>query len=313
MRMRTSSLTTGCIAALLLAFISGRAAAQPCNTGYTFTASPPPVGGEYQSGQTVTFCYTVTNWTIVNVNWFHGISIAFGAGWDMATLVPGPPPPTCGASGGTWGWYNTDAGTSPTALPPMGPGYFFDLDNDGDPGNNFGDLCSGAVNWQFCFTISTTSGAGCVDGANLGVTVNSYGDSESGSWGSAGCGGDAIATLPATLNCCSANAGSNGAITLCTTSAPIDLSAYLGGTPDAGGNWTAPGGGPVGSNLNPVGAASGNYTYSVTSGGCTSSAVVTVTINQPPNAGSDGFVAVCSNNAATNLGTLITGAQPGGT
>ncbi|MBP7513518.1 MAG: hypothetical protein KA791_03155, partial [Flavobacteriales bacterium] len=310
--MRTSSIISALLASCLLAFFATPVSAQPCNTGYTFTASPPPVAGEYQSGQTVTFCYTVTNWTIINVNWFHGISMAFGAGWDMSTLAPGPPPPTCGTSGGTWGWYNICDGTSGTALPPMGPGYFFDLDNDGNPGNNFGDLCSGAVDWEFCFSITTASGAMCVDGANLNVTVNSYGDSESGSWGSAGCGGDAIGVLPATLNCCSANAGSNGAVVLCSTSAAVDLADYLGGTPDAGGTWTAPGGGGTTSALNPGSATSGNYTYTVTSGSCSSSAVVVVTINQPPNAGADGFLNICSNNAATNLFTLIAGAQPAG-
>lgn len=300
------------IAFIISCLLSGQLAAQ-CNQGYTFTASPLPVGGEYQSGQSVTFCYTVTDWNIVNVNWFHGIALTFGAGWDMATLTPGAPPPTCGASGGTWGWYNICDGTSPTAVGPVGPGFFFDLDNDGDPGNNFGDLCSGAVNWQFCFTISVPSGGACVDGADLSVTVDSYGDSESGSWGSAGCQGDPVPTLPATVNCCSANAGSNGSVTLCATSAAVNLASYLGGTPDAGGTWTAPGGGATGSTLDPAVAISGNYTYSVTSGSCTSNAIVAVTINQPPNAGADGFLAICSTNAPTNLGTIITGEQPGGT
>lgn len=310
--MRTISIICALVVTCLLAFLTTPTAAQPCNTGYTFTASPPPVAGEYQSGQTVTFCYTVTNWTIVNVNWFHGISMAFGTGWDMSTLAPGPPPPTCGTSGGTWGWYNICDGTSGTALPPMGPGYFFDLDNDGNPGNNFGDLCSGAVDWEFCFSITTASGAACVDGASLNVTVNSYGDSESGSWGSAGCGGDALGVLPATLNCCSANAGGNGAVVLCTTSPAVNLASYLGGTPDAGGTWTAPGGGATTSALDPASATSGNYTYTVTSGNCSSSAVVAVTINQPPAAGADGFLNICSNNAPTNLFTLIAGAQPAG-
>ena len=240
------------IAAVLLAIGTEHAAAQPCNTGYTFTASPPPVGGEYQSGQTVTFCYTVTNWNIVNVNWFHGISIAPGPGWDMSTLTPGPPPPTCGASGGTWGWYDICDGTSGTAVPPVGPGFFFDLDNDGDPGNNFGDLCSGAVDWQFCWTITTNSGAACIDGVNAGMTVNSYGDSETGSWGSAGCGGDPVGTLPAVMNCCSANAGTNGALTLCANGAVVNLATYLGGTPDPGGTWSAPGGGSTGPTLDPT-------------------------------------------------------------
>ncbi len=93
----------------------------------------------------------------------------------------------------------------------------------------------------------------------------------------------------------------------------MNLATYLGGTPDAGGTWTAPGGGATGANLDPAVAVSGNYTYSVTSGSCTSSAVIAVTINQPPNAGADGVLAICSTSAPTDLGTIITGEQAGGT
>ncbi|HMC96460.1 MAG TPA: hypothetical protein VKG92_02305, partial [Flavobacteriales bacterium] len=164
--------------------------AQPCLVSYTFTSNPPPVAGTYGCGETVTFCYTVTNWNSTNVNWFHGLEITFGPGWDLSTLVPGPPPATCGGSGGTWGWYNSVTGTATTAIGPQGPGFFFDLDNDGNPGNNFGDFCVGAVNWQFCWTISVLSPPACVNGLGLGVSVNSFGDSETGSWSSAGCGGD---------------------------------------------------------------------------------------------------------------------------
>ncbi|HRH70542.1 MAG TPA: hypothetical protein PLB89_13640, partial [Flavobacteriales bacterium] len=287
-----------------------------CNDGYTFTASPAPSGGQYQQGQTVTFCYTVTNWTIVNVNWFHGLVPSFGPGWDISSLVPGPPPATCGPSTGTWDWYNICDGTATTAIGPVGPGFFFDLDNDGDPGDNFGDFCEGAVNWQFCFTITVAGGA-CVEGANLGVTVETYGDSETGAWGTAGCQGDVVAAAPATLHCCSADAGSNGAVAACNTDAAINLAAYLGGTPDLGGTWTAPGGAVTGSVINPATAASGNYTYTVSQIApvCSSSATVAVTISAPPNAGTDGALTICSTTiGATALFPLLGGgAQAGGT
>lgn len=121
-----------------------------CVTSFTATASPPPTNGSYACGETVTFCVTVSGWSLNNSNWFHGIIADLGAGWDMSTLVPGTAPPTVGGNG-TWGWYNSVPGTNPGGADqgPQGPGFFFDLDNDGDPGNNFGDY-SGTGPWTFC-------------------------------------------------------------------------------------------------------------------------------------------------------------------
>jgi len=286
--------------------------AQLCNQSYIFTATPPPNGGTYQAGQTVTFCYTLTNWNSVNSTWFHGVVPSFGPGWDLSTLVPGPPPPTCGTSGGTWGWYPFSDGTSPTAIPPIGPGFFFDLDNDGNPGNNFGDFCTGAVNWQFCFTISVASGLNCIPGADLNAAVNSYGDSETGSWSIAACQGDPIALQPATAVCCSADAGQNGGATLCASGPPTDLFSLLGGTPDTGGTWSGPGGAITSGVIDPATAASGAYSYTVTDGNCSSSAVVNVVVAPPPNAGGDGSITLCASDTPVALGSLLSTPQPGG-
>ena len=138
-----------------------RSFAQPCLGSYVFTQNPLPVGGVYQAGQTVNFCFTITFWNTTNANWMHGMVPTFGPGWDISTFVPGPPPPTCGASTGTWGFYPICSGTAGTAIGPVGPGWFFDLNNDGIPGNNFGDFCNGAVNWQFCWDITVASSVSC--------------------------------------------------------------------------------------------------------------------------------------------------------
>ncbi|MCB9169815.1 MAG: gliding motility-associated C-terminal domain-containing protein [Flavobacteriales bacterium] len=301
-----------------LALLCAEAAAgQPCLVSYTLTANPMPVGGSYQGGQTVNFCFTVTNWNSTNANWFHGLVPSFGPGWDMSTLVPGPPPATCGPSTGNWGWYNTCSGTATTAIGPVGPGWFFDLNNDGNPGNNFGDYCVGAVNWMFCWSITVAGGANCVDGADLTIMVNTYGDSETGSWSSSGCTGDAIVPTPAAVsNCCDADAGSDASITTCASAAPFDLFALLGGTPDPGGSWTDPNGSTTSSLLDPTTAISGAYTYEVVDvlAQCSSQAVVNVTVAAQPNAGMGTSIDLCSDGPSTDLFALLgPGADVGGT
>ncbi|MBP6311851.1 MAG: gliding motility-associated C-terminal domain-containing protein [Flavobacteriales bacterium] len=297
--------------ALLLALLScGTVLAQPCMTSFTATASPMPVNGTYGCGETVTFCFTVTNWNSTNSNWFHGIEANFGPGWDMATLVPGVPPPTCGLSTGTWGWE--------TSIGGQGPGFFFDLDSDGDPSNNFGDFCTGATDWEFCWTITTVSGAACISGLDCGVTIDTFSDSQTGSWGSAGCGGDTNPPVfpgPVSIAACNVDPGAGGPISVCSTGADVALFNVLTGTPDAGGVWTGPSNTPHTGTLQPSIDVSGNYTYTVTSIAppCSQSAVIAVTVNQQPVAGTDGIAVVCASDVAFPLIDLLGGAPtPGG-
>lgn len=275
------------------------------------------MNGTYACGQTVTFCYTVTWWNTTSVNWFHGIVANFGPGWDMSTLVPGPTPATCGGSGGTWGWYNSVQGTAGTNIGAQGPGFFFDLDNDGNPGNNFGDFCTGAVNWQFCWTISVLSGPACINGLGLGVTVNTFGDSETGSWGSAGCGNDPIAvSAPAVIQNCAANSGTGGPLDLCSTAPPQNLFLSLGNAPDAGGTWTDPNGAVHSGTFTPGTDIGGAYTYMVGTlvPPCSSSSVITVNLIPQPDAGTDGALTLCTSDLPTTLFTQLGGVpDPGGT
>ncbi len=111
------------------------------------------------------------------------------------------------------------------------------------------------------------------------------------------------------------NAGTDGTANLCSNISPVDLTTYLGGTPQAGGTWS-----PAlasGTNLfNPAVDTAGTYTYTVTgTAPCGSaSANVVVTITQGPEAGVDASVTVCVNNPTFNLFPLLgTTAQPGGT
>jgi gliding motility-associated-like protein len=85
------------------------------------------------------------------------------------------------------------------------------------------------------------------------------------------------------------NAGTNGTLTVCagTTPSEAELFAALGGTPDAGGNW---------SNVGLI------YTYTVAATSpCATQATATVTVTEQaqPNAGTNGTLTVCAGTTPT--------------
>ena len=233
----------------------------------------------------------------------HGLTPQLGAGWDAATLIPGPPPPTQGTSTGTWSWWPTCTGTSGVSIGTVGPGYFFDLDNDGNPGNNFGDYVAGPCNFQFCWTISVATGAACVNGAYLSMTAMITGDSETGSWGSSGCTGDPNPLLAATAQCCAADPGLPSTPAFCDNDPAVDLFTLLGGTPDVGGTWTNPNGAAFTNPFNPATGLPGVYTYTVPDvlPCLDAQATVTVTVNPLVDAGLDATTPLCMDAAPVNL------------
>ncbi len=275
-----------------------------CLLGSTLTATPAPVNGGYAPGQVVNFCFTVTNYTEVNTNWFHGVQITMGPGWTGVVSSPAPAadcpfdvtPGTGNAGTGTWAWYPT--GVTSTASGIVWPaGFYFDNSNVAgtNAGNNYGD--PGNCGWTFCW--SQTVSAGCVNGANLNVNVTTTGDGESGSWASLGCVDDPPTIFSAIVLCCSATATNTGPY---CPGATIQLNGTGGGTY----SWTGPNG-FTSSLQNPTlpatTAASGVYTLSINNGGCIATATTTVVVNPLPtvNAGND--VAVCQNQSTTLTAT----------
>ncbi len=291
------------------------ALAQPCLVAYDLTVNPPPVNGQYQCGQVVTFCLTISDWNTTSANWLHGIVPGLGPGWDASTLTPVSAAATQGGSGGTWNWFPDCTGTAGTAIPTTGPGFFFDLDNDGVPGNNFGDFVNGPCNFQFCWSVAVASGAACVNGLDLSMTANVYGDSETGSWGASGCNGDINPVLNATVQACQADAGLPGSLSVCEDMASFDLFAQLGGTPDAGGTWTDPAGNPVSGIVDPSAAPGGTYTYTVFDAIATCppvSATVQVTIATNVDAGLANALTLCEDAGVLDMFAALGGTPTSG-
>src|SRR5690606_26270813 len=109
----------------------------------------------------------------------------------------------------------------------------------------------------------------------------------------------------------SPDAGTDGAVTVCSDGTPIDLFNSLGGTPDAGGSWS--GGradGLVDPAVNPAGTCT--YTLTATAPCAGATADVTVTVEAAPDAGSDGALTVCDQGAAASLFAALGGTPDAG-
>jgi hypothetical protein len=142
------------------------------------------------------------------VNWLHAVCPSFGPGWSPATFVSVNPANCSGA--GQWNYYNALITSTATGI-TTGPGWFYDSPlgdgnggyPDGNPGDNFGD--NNALNscdWTFCFSITTVPPNLCVNGTSLNISIDTYGDGESGSWTSFACNLDPVTNFFATLACC---------------------------------------------------------------------------------------------------------------
>lgn len=188
----------------------------PCLQSANFVAFPPPLNGTYNSGQTVNFCYTITQWNVTGtIEWLHAVELNFGPGWDVNSLIP-TPPPSCGGDG-AWGWY--DSWVSCATGQTFGPGFAYDSSSglgcggtpgDGNPGNNWGDglgSCanigtSGPPSVSFCWSITVGDCPPNITGNSLSIIVNVLSDGDSGSWTQVGCNSGVEYNFLASAVCC---------------------------------------------------------------------------------------------------------------
>lgn len=169
-------------AAIMFLFVGGLSYTQ-CVGTQSFTLTPQPVNGTYNPGQVVTLCYTLNSFTQTNFNYFEGFDLNLGPGWTSVT--PQTAPANCGGNGtgGQWIWKTTVTSTA-TPVTTVGPGYFFDLNNDGNPGNDYGDNNSSNCSWAFCATLTV---ANVCTPQNLLIQVTAGSDGVWGSYTSTAC------------------------------------------------------------------------------------------------------------------------------
>jgi hypothetical protein len=154
-----------------------------CNGVTSFVLTPPPPAGGYVSGTQVNVCFTMNGYNQLGSNWFEGFDINLGPGWT--SLTPVSAPANCGGSstGGQWIWMNSVTSVA-TPVVTVGPGYFFDLNNDGNAGNDFGDSNSSGCSWTMCFSVTVANS--CTP-QNLLIQVTPGSDGVWGSYNSTSC------------------------------------------------------------------------------------------------------------------------------
>ncbi|MCB0790790.1 MAG: hypothetical protein H6595_10525 [Flavobacteriales bacterium] len=109
------------------------------------------------------------------------------------------------------------------------------------------------------------------------------------------------------------DAGSDNNVTYCKNTGSYDLFVELGGAPDVGGTWTAPGGVPHSGSFDTDIDNGGAYQYVVGGGVCPAdTAVVNVVLDEGPNAGNPVNYAACTNGSPVSLLGLLNGGDPTG-
>lgn len=236
--------------------------------------NPPMPAAGYSPGQTVQICVTINSFNQLGANWMHGVYLSnFGSGWNPSTYqgVSAPTPPT-----GQYIWASNFTSTAFGAF-ITNPGWYMDLNYDGNPGNNYGQSNSnGPFPRTFCFSIQTANS--CAGGSSLSFTIHVTSDGQTGSWANGSCGPIPTFTPPpVSMNCGiqvtlipthpSCTNPCNGAIQVQVT----------GGSGNYSYSWNQ---GPGGSN--PTGLCAGSYTVTVTDLNTSLTGTASVTLMPPP-------------------------------
>ena len=105
------------------------------------------------------------------------------------------------------------------------------------------------------------------------------------------------------------DAGLDASLMLCRDAAAFSMRSVLGGTPDATGVWTAPGGAVVPDLLDPAVAQPGTYTHTVNGMPpcATATAQLMIDLDPMPTAGGDGAITLCANEDPLDLFTELAG------
>ncbi|MBP7513276.1 MAG: hypothetical protein KA791_01940 [Flavobacteriales bacterium] len=252
------------------------------NAGNIFTAQLSDASGSFASPVTIGTLSSVTGGTIAGV-----IPPGTPPGSGYRTRVVGDSPLTTGS----------DNGTDITVFnaPYAGTGATFSVCSGDAPvamdtGGDEGGIWSGP---------SPVVG-GVYDPGTMEPGVYTYTVSSTGP-----CASDSVAFVITEIE--GADAGISTVATICKNTGIYDLYDLLDGSPDLGGTWTAPGGGPSDGLFNSNTTNGGVYTYTVDAGGSCGSdeAVVSVQVGLPGEAGPDDTWSVCSTGLPVDLFSLL--------
>ncbi|WP_197494081.1 gliding motility-associated C-terminal domain-containing protein [Lewinella sp. 4G2] len=161
--------------------------------------NPRNEASTYACGATVNACFTLDRYVGNqggSVEWLHSITMDFGPGWDVSSIVPTVIPGSCNGNG-SWGWY-------PDGWTGCFTGEFFErgfayesgagtnggggcnTNNSNDPGDNYGDGGPGCTtrpgSTTFCWNITVKDCDDTFAGEDLGICVKVFSDGASGSW-----------------------------------------------------------------------------------------------------------------------------------
>ncbi len=274
-------------------------------TGVQSTTITPTPGGTCTPGTVYTICYTMNGYNQLGANWVDGFEVILTGPWAPGSLTGTSAPANCNGGNGSWIWANSVTGTASGQT--HGAGYYFDLNPDGNPGNDFGDNGS-ACTWSMCFQVTV----GNSPGATISVGVLALSDGEVGSWNSTSCNGSTYpvfsciidnpcGTVNTVVNqheSCAGNADGQATITM------------AGGTPPITYSWNTT---PAQNTSTATGLSAGTYTATATDGnGCVVSEQVTINAGGSSDASMNNINAtntLCQSDAAVQITTV----QGGGT
>ncbi len=158
-------------------------------------------------GDNVQICYTL-DYTQSSGDWLDGFAIDLGSSWANPTPVASQFPQECNGGPGDWIWQTSINPTGGSAI-PAGFGYYYDYNNNGNGGDDWGD--AGSCVMDFCFQTSLLSLT------NVNVSITAGGDSQFGSFGSTfGCPTEPFTYTPPTAGGC------NLALFGCVEPSPCD-------------------------------------------------------------------------------------------
>ena len=159
---------------LFLGIISWVNLLSQCSGTALINPSTQPINNSYEPGQTVEFCYELSQFSELGTNWIEGFTIEFEEGWGNLVITQFP---NNVSSVGEWIWVEDN----PTPVGNVGPGFFYDNNNDGSSIDDYGDI--GVENRTFCFELTVEDECGL----DLDITIEYAFDGFWGSYASTSC------------------------------------------------------------------------------------------------------------------------------